>query len=89
MCAVVKKIRNDVQQVFANNKRRNAVAQNISQQFENCEYQKQRKKCGDDHRQIDEEVAHHVVIQDHRKAGAEETSTGGSAGKGVFGLTGP
>ena len=84
---VVEQIGRDVEQVLRDHSGRNLVAKNVAQQFEQGEDDDQHQKTGEDHREVYEEVAKYVVVEQSGETGAEDAAAGGGALEGVFAAT--
>src|SRR5581483_10052654 len=82
---VVQQIGSDIQQVFGHHEGRNFIAQDVAQKFEEREHQNQDEKRGENHPQVDEEIAQHVIVDQGGEAGAEHAAAGGGALEGILG----
>ena len=81
---VVKEIGHYVQQVFPHRERRDLIPHDVAQQLEQSKDQQQHEESGDDHRQVQSEVAQHIIIEDGWEMKIEQAPAPGQSGEHAF-----
>ncbi len=60
------------------------LLKNVSEQLEQGEDDDQHEECGENHPEVHEEIAQHVVVEQCGESGAKDAAASGGALEGVF-----